>query len=289
MLRVLQLAFADREAFYGDPNFIDVPMQTLLSDAYNQNRAGLVGPQASMSQQPGDIPGHGGQVFVRHAFADHSLSNGAGEPTMARFDDHPTDAFGLARGDTCHLDIIDRWGNMVAVTPSGGWLQSSPAIPGLGFCLNTRAQMFWLDEDTPSKLEPGKRPRTTLSPSLSLRDDKPYMVFGTPGGDQQDQWSLHMFLQHVHFGQNLQEAIEAPEFHSNHFPSSFYPRLVNPASLAMEGRFAPDTIDELKARGHAVTVEGDWDIGRTTAASLDGPLRKAAASPRIMQGYAIGR
>lgn len=284
-----KLAFADREAFYGDPNFSDIPMQTLLSDAYSQKRAKLIGPDASLSQNPGEIPGFGGKVFVRLASDDPGLASGAGEPTMARFDDHPTDSSGVARGDTCHLDIIDKWGNMVAVTPSGGWLQSSPVIPGLGFCLNTRAQMFWLDENTPSKLEPGKRPRTTLSPSLCLRDGEPYMVFGTPGGDQQDQWSLHLFLQHVHFGLNLQESIEAPGFHTNHFPSSFYPRLTNPASLFLEGRFPKETIAELQARGHNVSVEGDWDIGRTTAASQEGRLRKAAASPRHMQGYAIGR
>jgi gamma-glutamyltranspeptidase / glutathione hydrolase len=284
-----KLAFADREAFYGDPNFGDVPMQTLLSDDYNQARARLIGPDASSSQNPGEIPSFGGKMFVRLAADDPGLASGAGEPTMARFDDHPTDSSGVTRGDTCHLDIIDKWGNMVAVTPSGGWLQSSPAIPGLGFCLNTRAQMFWLDENTPSKLEPGKRPRTTLSPSLCLRDGEPYMAFGTPGGDQQDQWSLHLFLQHVHFDLNLQEAIEAPGFHTNHFPSSFYPRLTNPASLFLEGRFPKETIAELKARGHIVSVEGDWDIGRTTAASQEGRLRKAAASPRHMQGYAIGR
>ena len=284
-----KLAFADREAFYGDPDFSDIPMQELLSDAYNQTRAKLIGPDASLTQNPGEIPGFGGEMFVRLASENADLASGAGEPTMANFDDHPTDASGVARGDTCHLDIIDKWGNMVAVTPSGGWLQSSPAIPGLGFCLNTRAQMFWLDENTPSKLEPGKRPRTTLSPSLCLRDGEPYMVFGTPGGDQQDQWSLHLFLQHIHFGLNLQESIEAPEFHTNHFPSSFYPRLANPASLFMEARFSDETIADLKARGHQVTVEGDWDIGRTTAASKDGKLRKAAASPRHMQGYAIGR
>lgn len=284
-----KLAFADREAFYGDPNFADIPMRELLGDTYNKARAGLIGANASRTQDPGDIPGYGGRMFVRLATDDPNLASGAGEPTMARFDDHPTEPSGAVRGDTCHLDIIDKWGNMVSVTPSGGWLQSSPAIPGLGFCLNTRAQMFWLDENTPSRLEPGKRPRTTLSPSLCLRDGEPYMVFGTPGGDQQDQWSLHLFLRHVHFGMNLQEAIEAPEFHTNHFASSFYPRLSDPASLFLESRFPSETIADLRARGHVVTVEGDWDIGRTTAAAKDGRLRKAAASPRHVQGYAIGR
>ncbi len=185
--------------------------------------------------------------------------------------------------------MIDKWGNMIAVTPSGGWLQSSPVIPGLGFCLNTRAQMFWLRDDTPTRLEPKKRPRTTFSPTLALKDGKPCMVFGTPGGDQQDQWSLHFFLQHVHFGLNLQEAIDAPEFHTGHFPSSFYPRMVQPGSLSLEGRFPAKTVAELRARGHDVTVEGDWSIGRMTAASRQDNIFKAAASPRHMQGYAVGR
>ncbi len=284
-----KLAFADREAFYGDPDFVDVPMDVLLSDAYNRARAALIGGRASLALTPGDIPGYGGEVIVRLAADTPGAAQGAGEPTMARFDDHPTGPAGGARGDTCHLDIIDRWGNMVAVTPSGGWLQSSPAIPGLGFCLNTRAQMFWLDENSPSALQPGKRPRTTLSPSLALKDGAPWMVFGTPGGDQQDQWPLHLFLRHVHFGLNLQQAVEAPEFHTNHAPSSFHPRLADPGSLFVEGRFAPDVIADLRAREHRVTVEDDWAIGRATAASQEGRLRKAAASPRHMQGYAIGR
>ena len=208
---------------------------------------------------------------------------------MARFDDHPTGKNGVARGDTCHLDVIDKWGNMISITPSGGWLQSSPVIPELGFCLNTRAQMFWLNENTPSKLEPGKRPRTTLTPSLCLKDGEPYMAFGTPGGDQQDQWSLHLFLHHVHHGHNLQEAIDAPEFHTDHFASSFYPRAANPGGLAMEARFPAETITELERSGHKVRVEDDWAIGRTTAASKQGKILKAAASPRHMQGYAVGR
>jgi gamma-glutamyltranspeptidase/glutathione hydrolase len=283
-----KLAFADREAFYGDPDFVNVPMDVLLSDDYNRARATLIGPSASLELRPGEVDGFGGEIPVPDAASGDGTA-GAGEPTMARFDDHPTNERGMARGDTCHVDVIDRWGNMVAVTPSGGWLQSSPAIPGLGFCLNTRAQMFWLNEDTPASLQPGKRPRTTLSPSLCLRDGEPYMVFGTPGGDQQDQWTVHLFLRHVHSGANLQEVIDMPEFHTAHFPLSFYPRSSNPGSVFLEGRFAGETIDELRRRGHVITVEGDWAIGRCTAASRDGGILKAAASPRHMQGYAIGR
>ena len=127
-------------------------------------------------------------------------------------------ASGEVIGDTVHFDIVDAAGNMVSSTPSGGWLQSSPVIPELGFGLGTRAQMFWLDEKHPAALAPGKRPRTTLSPTLALREGKPYLAWGSPGGDQQDQWTTQFFLRHVHSGMNLQEAIDAPAWHSEHFP-----------------------------------------------------------------------
>jgi gamma-glutamyltranspeptidase/glutathione hydrolase len=178
---------------------------------------------------------------------------------------------------------------MISATPSGGWLQSSPIIPELGFCLGSRAQMFYLDETSPSVLAPGKRPRSTLSPGMALRDGQPYLGFGTPGGDQQDQWSTQFFLRHVHAGMNLQEAIDCPAFHSEHFPLSFWPRTARPGVAVIEGRMPKATVAELERRGHIVEMGGDWSEGRLTAASRDGKLRKAGANPRGMQGYAIGR
>ena len=153
-----------------------------------------------------------------------------------------------------HVDVADRFGNLVSATPSGGWLDGSPTIPALGWPLGTRAQMFWLEEGLPSSLAPGKRPRTTLSPGLALRGGDPYLAFGTPGGDQQDQWSLHVFLRHVHHGLDLQAAIEAPEFHTDHFPSSFFPRRPGSARLPVESRLGEEAIEELRSRGHDVTV-----------------------------------
>src|SRR5690606_31358486 len=173
--------------------------------------------------------------------------------------------------------------------PSGGWLQSSPMIPALGLCLGSRAQMFWLDERTAAALAPGKRPRTTLTPSFAFRDGKPYMAFGTPGGDQQDQWSLVFFLRHVHHGMNLQQAIDCPAFHTDHMPSSFWPRAMNPASLTVEGRFDKKVLKALERRGHRLTVDGDWSLGRISAATRAGGVLKAGANPRGMQGYAVGR
>jgi gamma-glutamyltranspeptidase/glutathione hydrolase len=178
---------------------------------------------------------------------------------------------------------------MVSGTPSGGWLQSSPVIPELGFCLGTRAQMFWLDPEHPASLMPGKRPRSTLSPTMALRDGEPYLAWGSPGGDQQDQWIPQFFLRHVHAGMNLQEAIDAPAWHTEHFPSSFWPRTSRPGVIVLESRVPKGTVDELQRRGHIVEIGEDWSEGRLTAASRDGARRKAAANPRGMQGYAAGR
>jgi gamma-glutamyltranspeptidase/glutathione hydrolase len=149
--------------------------------------------------------------------------------------------------------------------------------------------MFWLDEGLPGSLAPGKRPRSTLSVGMAWRDGQPYMSWGTPGGDQQDQWSCQMFLRHVHSGMNLQEAIDAPAWHIEHFPASFWPRAARPGVVVVEDRLPKATIDELRRRGHAVEVGPAWSEGRLTAASQVSGLLRAAANPRGMQGYAAGR
>ncbi|MGH7061616.1 MAG: gamma-glutamyltransferase family protein, partial [Stellaceae bacterium] len=219
-----KLAYADREAWYGDPDFVDVPMATLLSPAYNEARRKLVGERASLELRPGRPDGRA--PFGLVGGLEVEAAAGIGEPTvgpMGGIGEPTTSELGVVAGDTCHLDIIDRWGNMVSATPSGGWLQSSPVIPELGFCLGTRQQISWLDERSASSLTPGTRPRSTLSPTLALKDGEPWMAFGTPGGDGQDQWSTQLFLHHLHHGMNLQEAIDCPEFNNSHAPSSFYP------------------------------------------------------------------
>jgi gamma-glutamyltranspeptidase/glutathione hydrolase len=184
--------------------------------------------------------------------------------------------------------VVDRHGNVVSATPSGGWLDGSPVIPGLGFCLGTRGQMFWLEEGLPNSLEPRKRPRTTLSPTIARRDGET-LAFGTPGGDRQDQWLLVFFLSLAHFGLGLQEAIDAPMFHTDHFPESFYPRQPRPRSLQLESRFTDEVIADLGRRGHLVEPQGPWSLGRLSAAGTDGKILRAAANPRGMQGYAVGR
>jgi gamma-glutamyltranspeptidase/glutathione hydrolase len=278
-----KLAYADREKFYGDPDFAEVPMATLLSDAYNDERRKLVTDKASLELRPGSVEGFGAVVKLKREDGPRraAAAMGAGEPTVGRL--------GEMRGDTVHFDIVDQAGNMVSATPSGGWLQSSPVIPELGFGLGTRGQMFWLEEGHPASLAPGKRPRTTLSPTMALRDGEPYLAWGSPGGDQQDQWTTQLFLRHVHAGMNLQEAIDAPAWHSEHFPISFWPRTARPGVLVVEGRLPAETVKELERRGHVVEVDADWCEGRLTAAARDGRRRRAAANPRGMQGYAAGR
>jgi len=264
-----KLAFADREAWYGDPDFVDVPMEMLLSREYADERRGLVGEEASAELRPG-----GDDPRLPEPVAG-ALAPGVGEPT---------------RGDTVHVDVVDRWGNMISATPSGGWLWGAPVIPELGFCLGTRAQMFWLEDGLPNSLAPGKRPRTTLSPTLVARDGDPTLALGTPGGDQHDQWTLHSFLAHVHFGMDLQAAIDAPNHHTEAFPSSFYPRETRPRHVAVESRAGRETMDGLRARGHDVEESAPWSLGRVSmvARDRDGQLY-AAANPRGMQGYAVGR
>jgi len=315
-----KLAMADREAWYGDASGgADVPLDELLSDAYNAARRTLVGDKASYELRPGSPGGRSPQLcaHARVVATDEpgfsalgageptvALGGplGVGEPTVAKSPASPVPgepdvaADGRTRGDTCHLDVVDRWGNMVAATPSGGWLQSNPVVPELGFPLGTRLQMTWLEEGLPNSLTPGRRPRTTLTPSIALRDGVPVLAFGTPGGDQQDQWQLHFFLAialrpKVRGGLDLQGAIDAPNWHNDSFPGSFYPRGMLPGSVTVEARMPDGVVEELRRRGHDVTVGAEWSEGRLCAVARDpgtGVL-SAAANPRGMQGYAVGR
>jgi gamma-glutamyltranspeptidase/glutathione hydrolase len=201
-------------------------------------------------------------------------------------------AGGEVRGDTCHLDVVDRWGAMVSVTPSGGWLQSSPVIPELGFALGTRLQMTWLEDGLPSTLTPGRRPRTTLTPTLVLDDEgRPVTAVGSPGGDQQDQWQLLYLLRTLVGGWSPQAAIDAPAFHTTSSPGSFWPRDREPGGAVVEDRLGDDVIAGLARRGHRISRAGDWSLGRLSAVGIDHArgVLWGAANPRGMQGYAVGR
>ena len=287
ILEAQKLSLADRDAYYGD---VDVPLTHLLSVGYAQQRRALITERASREFRPGSVPGvEAYRPPLRIAtdpasddFDDTGFA-GSGEPTVS-----PT---GVTAGDTCHIDVVDSWGNMISVTPSGGWLQSSPTIPELGFCLGSRLQMMWLDPTAPSALAPGRRPRTTLTPTMLFRDGHPIAALGTPGGDQQDQWQLLYLLRTLVGGYSPQEAIDAPAFHTTSFPESFWPRTWEPGGAVVEGRLGADVIAELRNRGHRVTVVGDWSLGRLSTVGRDAAtgLLSAAANPRGAQGYAAGR
>ncbi|MBI3971016.1 MAG: gamma-glutamyltransferase family protein [Chloroflexi bacterium] len=289
LLEVAKLVFTDREQYYGDPEFTDVPLAVILSDAYTAERRRLVDPQrASLEWRPGDA-----------AHLSLSLPRAA-----ARLGgDQPAGALGVQTGetvrtgddeqvgDTTHVDVVDRWGNLFSATPSGGWIPSSPVVEGLGFPLGTRGQIFVLDERHANALAPGKRPRTTLTPSLALRQGQPWLAFGTPGGDMQDQWSLQFFLNVVDFGLDLQAALDAPTVHTTHFPSSFYPHAAYPGRVHVERRVPLDVREALGALGHEVQVDDDWSHGQPTAVAFE-PRRgvvAGAASARSLLPYVMGR
>ncbi len=274
MIECAKLAFADRESCYGDPLFAKVPIDELISDAYAEGRRALVdSEQASFELRPGRGRLPTGWPWV----SDRPVV-----PTEPQ-------AFAAAgRGDTTHCDAVDATGNLVSATPSGAWISSSPVIPALGFPVGQRAQMFVLDPEHPNAIAPGKRPRTTLTPSMARQPDGRMMAFGTPGGDQQDQWTLQFFLELAEFGErDLQAAIDAPTVHIHHMPDSFYPRVAQPGVVGAEARIDRETIEGLSRRGHIVRASGAWEHGRVMAVTHDPVtgLCEAASSPRSGVAY----
>jgi len=282
-----KLAFADREAYYGDPDFDGPPFGTLLSKRYAAARREMIGRRASKEMRPGRAGRGGGAPECD--LARVLIDNRRALRVRAR----EVKDLGLGHahmGDTTHLDAVDAAGNMVAATPSGGWIGTSPVIRGLGFPLGTRGQMFYLNRERPNALEPRKRPRATLTPSLVTKRGRPWMVFGTPGGDCQDQWTLQFFLNHVDFGMDLAEAVDAPSFHSLHFPSSFYPRKGFPGRMVCEEGIPAKVVSELRRRGHVVRRTGRWANGKVMGIRFDSArgVISGAASPKGQIGYAMG-
>ncbi|REC97362.1 gamma-glutamyltranspeptidase/glutathione hydrolase [Microbacterium sp. AG157] len=279
LLEAQKLAYADRDAWFGDTDDA-VSVEALLTDEYIAARRALLGADASLDLRPGSPDGR--EPVLPALRTTHAVASGStGEPTV--------DRSGQTRGDTCHLDVIDRWGNAISATPSGGWLQSSPTIPELGFCLGTRLQMVWLEPGHPASLVPGRRPRTTLTPTLLTRGDE-VIAIGSPGGDQQDQWQLPVLVRMLVGGYSPQQAIDAPTLHTTALVDSFWPRTWSPAGAVVEDRLGDDLIAELERRGHRVRRAGDWALGRVSAVGRDAEgLLWAAANPRGAQGYAAGR
>jgi gamma-glutamyltranspeptidase/glutathione hydrolase len=285
ILEALKLAMADRDTYYGDE---DVDLDWLLSDGYAATRRKLITEVASVEFRPGSDrrgapPSFTAPLIPEGADKEELSRVGIGEPTVQKN--------GVNNGDTCHLDVVDRWGNMISATPSGGWLQSSPTVPELGFCLGTRLQMTWLDEAAPSALRPGRRPRTTLTPTLISQNGQPIIALGSPGGDQQEQWQLLLILRLLVGGYRAQEAIDAPALHTTSLAGSFWPRTWVPGGAVVEDRLGEDMINGLIARGHVVTGAGDWELGRLSCVTRDPATGRlsAGANPRGAQGYAAGR
>ena len=296
-----KLSFADRLAWYGRaPGADELAQAALLSDGYAAQRWASLNLAGAASELTAGSPLGRAPILPDLSAAERTARNadmrfGVGEPTFAKLS--PTSQWvdrEIFVGDTCHIDVIDREGNMVSATPSGGWMSSSPTILELGFALGTRLQSTWLDEGLPNTLTPRIAPMHTLSPSLALRDGEPYLAFGTPGGDQQDQWATTFFLHHALHGLNLQQAIDCPAWHVTHYPSSFWPRLQRLNKLTVESRFGDDVIGQLQSLGHNVEIGEPWSEGRLTACSRKRDRRgrlvlRAGANPRGMQGYAVGR
>ena len=282
VIECAKLAFADREAYYGDPDHDDVPMDRLLSAGYADERRESIGDEASAELVAGPLGAEG--LPLADVAADNRAALGIAGREAGEGAGH------AHMGDTTHCDAIDSDGNMVACTPSGGWIGSSPVVPGLGFPIGTRAQMFYLNPNRANAAAGRKRPRATLTPSLVTRDGRPEMAFGTPGGDGQDQWTLQVFLNHAVFGMPLQEALEAPTVHSTHFPSSFYPRSAHRLGVSAESRIDAGVLDELRRRGHEVRMTGPWGHGKPMAVRIDAErgVIRGGVSPRAVIGYGLG-
>jgi gamma-glutamyltranspeptidase/glutathione hydrolase len=256
VLEVVKLAFADRDRYYGDPKFSHIPEEILLSKDYAADRRKLIDPaHASMEHRPGTF----------------------GAPLQM---DKVSTASIMPAHDTTCVNVVDRHGNVFSATPSGAWLPS--VIAGdTGVPFSTRMQSFVLTPGHPNQVVPGKRPRVTLSPTIVLKDGKPFLALSTPGGDNQDQALLQVLLNIIEFGMSPQEAVEAPRFQTEHFYSSFGNHEFTPGKVNLESRIPKSTIDKLIALGHSVTVAGDWsNASAPTVIKISDGVLDGGADPR---------
>ena len=273
VLEALKLAFSDRHAYYGDPDFVDVPMDGLLSREYANLRRREIDPNRANPAMP-----DAGNPWAHQAGTGRAASK-------------PEPVAGPLSADTSYICAVDRWGNAFSATPSDGF-GGAPIAPGLGFMVSARGAQNWLDEDHPSSLAPGKRPRLTPNPAMAFKDGKPWLPFGTPGGDVQPQSMVQLFLNIVEFGMDVQRAIEAPRASTWSFPNSFFPHAYRPGLVGIESRIDSGVVDELRKRGHDVDVWNEWTprMGSLSAIEIDrdrGTLSGGADLRR--DGYAMGR
>ncbi len=261
LVEAMKLAYADREQYYGDPALAKVPADVLLSAEYAKRRAALIDMQrASLELRPGDAWKNSALLPAQHRLAPKDWGPG-----------------------TVHVDAVDAKGNMASFTPSGAWISSAEVIEPLGFPLSTRMMTFYVEPaHHPNVVAPGKRPRTTLTPSMAFRNGKPWMAFGTMGGDNQGQWLLQFYLCRAVFGMTIPEAIEAPRLSSEHTPGFFAPHASEPNRVRIEPRFGAEVLDELRRRGHDLDVAPDWTEGFVSCAAFDADtgLIEAGCDPR---------
>ena len=268
LTETMKLAFADRDRYYGDPDFVRVPGGELLAKDYAAMRRSLIDEKrASLEQRPGD------------PMNKKPLMNGAPHPALTG---QSSVAEAERANDTTCVNVIDKDGNLFSATPSGAWLPTVVA-GDTGVMLGQRMQSFLLEEGHPNVLQPGKRPRVTLSPTLVMKDGKPFMVLSTPGGDNQDQSLIQVLLNIIEFGMNVQEAVEAPRFQTLHFVSSFDDHRINPGMLNLEDRIAKEVSNDLASRGHKVETQTSW--GNPSAPTVirfysDSGVIEAGADPR---------
>ncbi len=267
LAEALKLALADRDRYYGDPDFVKIPTTQLLSKEYAALRRSLIDQQqASLAQQPGD-PLNMKAVL---ASASQRISRVPAVPEFER------------ASDTTCVNVIDKDGNLFSATPSGAWL---PAVVAgdTGVLMGQRLQSALTDPNSPNVVAPGKRPRITLTPTIVVKNGEPFMVLSTPGGDNQDQALLQVLLNIIEFGMNPQEAVEGPRFDTQHYVSSFDDHEFLPGSLNVESRVDQKTIEELKTRGHKVKVQSDWGTLSAPTVIIYNPqtgVSSAGADPR---------
>ena len=274
IVEAVKLAFADRDRYYGDPDFVRVPGDVLLSAPYAASRRGLIDPRrASLEARPGQ--------------PERALTSEApetGEPIERRDSAAPPPLEPREPGDTTSVQVADAEGNLFSATPSSGWLLEGAFVAGdTGVPMSNRMQAFRLDPASPNVLAGGKRPRTTLTPTVVLKDGRPFLAIGTPGGDSQDQQILLVLLNIIDFGMDVQAAIEAPRVNSLHPESSFDDHRSQPGVLEVESSLRAEAVKELEARGHVLRMRPPYGISTgVVAAGMDpatGRLR-GGADPR---------
>ena len=273
LAEAIKLGLADRDRYYGDPNFVKIPMSELLSKEYAALRRPLIDERrASLAQQPGD-PTNMKAVL---ASAVQTIGRATTVPDIER------------ANDTTCVNVVDKDGNLFSATPSGAWL---PAVVAgdTGVLMGQRLQSALTDPNSPNVVAPGKRPRITLTPTIVLKGGEPFMVLSTPGGDNQDQALLQVLLNIIEFGMNPQEAVEAPRFDTQHYVSSFDDHEFLPGSLNVESRVSLKTIMELSQKAHKVKVQGEWGtLSSPTVIMYDAKtgVASAGADPRRSR-YAV--